>query len=194
MFPKELNDPNLRRVIWSSLIGATIEWYDFFLYGTAAALVFNRLFFPTFDPLTGTLAAFGWSVYAMLTGTAGEIGFRHTFEFRLVRHDGTAWQDGPLTRAGRLASEHRNPRLCVPRSHPQPGQDQLILADQVPVPGVLAGTGQVQPVQAGEAVQDADPSLDEPGVGFAHVPGDVWLAHGPDLFQSLYDEGPYQGG
>ena len=38
----------------------------------------------------GTLAAFGWSAYAMLTGTAGEIGFRHAFEFRLVRHDGTA--------------------------------------------------------------------------------------------------------
>jgi Cu+-exporting ATPase len=38
----------------------------------------------------GTLAAFGWSAYAMLTGTAGEIGFKHAFEFRLVRHDGTA--------------------------------------------------------------------------------------------------------
>jgi len=50
---------SIRTVALASLIGTTIEWYDFFLYGTAAALVFNRLYFPTFDPLAGTLAAFG---------------------------------------------------------------------------------------------------------------------------------------
>jgi MHS family shikimate/dehydroshikimate transporter-like MFS transporter len=50
---------SIRLVAVASLIGTTIEWYDFFLYGTTAALVFNRLFFPTFDPLVGTLAAFG---------------------------------------------------------------------------------------------------------------------------------------
>ena len=44
-------------VALASLIGTTIEWYDFFLYGTAAALVLNKLFFPTFDPLMGTLAS-----------------------------------------------------------------------------------------------------------------------------------------
>jgi hypothetical protein len=48
----------LRKVIGASLIGTSLEWYDFFLYGTAAALVFNELFFPTFDPLVGTLLAF----------------------------------------------------------------------------------------------------------------------------------------
>ncbi len=41
----------------ASMIGTTIEWYDFFLYSTAAALIFNKLFFPNYDPLVGTLAA-----------------------------------------------------------------------------------------------------------------------------------------
>jgi MHS family shikimate/dehydroshikimate transporter-like MFS transporter len=44
---------------WASMAGTTIEWYDFFLYGTAAALLFNKIFFPTLDPILGTLAAFG---------------------------------------------------------------------------------------------------------------------------------------
>ena len=48
---------SIRLIALASLIGTTIEWYDFFLYGTAAALVLNKLFFPTFDPLSGTLAS-----------------------------------------------------------------------------------------------------------------------------------------
>ena len=48
---------SIRLVALASFVGTTIEWYDFFLYGTAAALVLNKLFFPTFDPLMGTLAA-----------------------------------------------------------------------------------------------------------------------------------------
>ncbi|WP_081769047.1 MFS transporter [Herbaspirillum sp. RV1423] len=50
----------LRRTVVTSLIGQVLEWYDFFLYGTAAALVFGKLFFPIgADPLLGTIAAFG---------------------------------------------------------------------------------------------------------------------------------------
>src|SRR5438045_9653581 len=54
---------SIRLVALGSLIGTSIEWYDFFLYNTAAALVFNKLFFPTFDPFVGTLLAF--STYAV---------------------------------------------------------------------------------------------------------------------------------
>jgi len=50
---------SIRKVAVASFIGTTIEWYDFFLYGTASALIFNKLFFPNYDPLTGTLASFG---------------------------------------------------------------------------------------------------------------------------------------
>jgi P-type Cu+ transporter len=57
-----------------------------------AALINLRHAQATMDTLisVGTIAALGWSVYAMVAGTAGEIGFRHDFEFRLVRHEGTA--------------------------------------------------------------------------------------------------------
>ena len=57
MAAPELTTPSVTRVVVVSFIGTTIEWYDFFLYGTAAALVFSQLFFPTFDPLAGTMAA-----------------------------------------------------------------------------------------------------------------------------------------
>ena len=45
----------LRRAVIASTIGTTIEWYDFFIYGTATGLVFGQLYFPKSDPLTGTL-------------------------------------------------------------------------------------------------------------------------------------------
>jgi len=48
----------VRTTIVSAIIGTAVEWYDFYLYATAAAAIFNKLFFPSFDPLMGTLLAF----------------------------------------------------------------------------------------------------------------------------------------
>jgi metabolite-proton symporter len=64
-------------VALASLIGTTIEWYDFFLYGTAAALVFNRLFFPNSDPLMGTLYAFGTYAVGFFARPFGGIVIGH---------------------------------------------------------------------------------------------------------------------
>lgn len=61
----------------ASFIGTTIEWYDFFLYGTAAALVFNRLFFPTLDPFAGTMAAFATYAVGFFAPLVGGVVFGH---------------------------------------------------------------------------------------------------------------------
>jgi MHS family shikimate/dehydroshikimate transporter-like MFS transporter len=61
----------------ASMLGTTIEWYDFFIYGTAAALIFNKLFFPAFDPVTGTLAAFATYSVGFFARPLGGIVFGH---------------------------------------------------------------------------------------------------------------------
>ncbi len=65
------------KVALASLIGTSIEWYDYFLYGTAAALVFNKLFFPSFDPLVGTLLAFATFSVGFIARPVGGIVFGH---------------------------------------------------------------------------------------------------------------------
>ncbi|WP_330177096.1 MHS family MFS transporter [Streptomyces sp. NBC_01498] len=65
------------RIVAASLVGTTIEWYDFFLYGSAAALVFNTLFFPSSDPLVGTLLAFLTYAVGFAARPLGGIVFGH---------------------------------------------------------------------------------------------------------------------
>jgi metabolite-proton symporter len=65
------------RVVVASLVGTSLEWYDFFLYGSAAALVFGKLFFPTFAPLTGTLLAFTTYAVGFVARPLGGIIFGH---------------------------------------------------------------------------------------------------------------------
>jgi metabolite-proton symporter len=69
--------PHVARVVVASFVGTAIEWYDFFLYGTAAALVFPRLFFPTADPVTGTMAAFATYAVGFVARPIGGVVFGH---------------------------------------------------------------------------------------------------------------------
>ena len=68
---------SIRSVALASLIGTTIEWFDFYLYGTAAALVFSRLFFPTIEPRAGTLAAFATYAVGFFARPIGGIVIGH---------------------------------------------------------------------------------------------------------------------
>ena len=62
----------IRRVVLASLLGATIEWYDFFLYGVVAGIVFNKLYFPTEDPFMGTLLAYSTFAIGYLARPFGD--------------------------------------------------------------------------------------------------------------------------
>ncbi|MET9444874.1 MFS transporter [Streptomyces sp. NPDC006610] len=65
------------RLAAASLAGTAIEFYDFFVYGTAAALILGPLFFPTFSPLAGTLAAFGTFAAGFVARPLGSVLFGH---------------------------------------------------------------------------------------------------------------------
>lgn len=73
------HDPKqMRKLVIASVLGNALEWYDFFLYGTAAALVFGPLFFPVGgDPLQGTLLAFSGFAIGFLARPLGGIAFGH---------------------------------------------------------------------------------------------------------------------
>ena len=64
-------------IVFASSVGTVIEWYDFLIYGTAAALVFNTLFFPKLDPLSGTLASLGTYAVGFFARPIGGILFGH---------------------------------------------------------------------------------------------------------------------
>jgi len=74
----------VKRVVWASALGTTVEYYDFTLYATTAALVFNKIFFPASDPLVGTLAAFATFFVGYLARPLGGMIFGH-FGDRLGR-------------------------------------------------------------------------------------------------------------
>jgi MFS transporter, MHS family, shikimate and dehydroshikimate transport protein len=68
---------DLRRVLWSSIIGSTIEWYDFLIYAAATSFVFDRLFFASQASNIATIAAFGVYAVGFLSRPLGAIVFGH---------------------------------------------------------------------------------------------------------------------
>src|SRR3954469_17245125 len=68
---------NLRTVLVSSVIGTTVEWYDFFLYSTAAGVVFNKLFFPTDNEFVGTMLSFVTFFVGFVARPIGGVLFGH---------------------------------------------------------------------------------------------------------------------
>jgi len=70
-------DASHKRVLMASSVGSALEWYDFFIYGMAAALVFGDLFFPKLDPTVGTLAAFATFGVGFFARPFGGIVFGH---------------------------------------------------------------------------------------------------------------------
>jgi metabolite-proton symporter len=75
--PASEHSAHLRKAVIAATIGTTIEWYDFFIYGTAAGLIFGKLFFPNTDPLTATLAAFGTYFIGFIGRPIGAAIFGH---------------------------------------------------------------------------------------------------------------------
>ena len=74
----------MNAIVFASCLGTVIEWYDFLIYATAATLVFNKAFFPTIDPLAGTLASLGSYAVGFLARPLGGALFGH-FGDRLGR-------------------------------------------------------------------------------------------------------------
>lgn len=72
-----LDQGKMRKIAIASVIGTTVEWYDLFLYGTASALVFNRVFFPELPPAVGTIVAFLTFASAYVARIVGAVIFGH---------------------------------------------------------------------------------------------------------------------
>ena len=73
----ERDEKVMRRVVLAALVGATIEWYDFLLYGVVAGIVFNKLYFPAGDPVVATLLAYTTFAAGFVTRPLGGIVFGH---------------------------------------------------------------------------------------------------------------------
>jgi hypothetical protein len=96
-------------IVFAGTFGTIIEWYDFLIYGTAAALVFDKLFFPAVDPLTGTLASLATYAVGFVARPVGGALFGY-FGDRIGRK--SIWSRS----ASRWGSSPRPARSCAPGS------------------------------------------------------------------------------
>jgi len=75
--PSEFGPPGMAKIAGTSFIGTAVEWYDFFVYGNAAALIFGAKFFPSLSPLAGSLAAFSTFTVGFLARPLGGVFMGH---------------------------------------------------------------------------------------------------------------------
>ncbi|MGK3957767.1 MFS transporter [Arthrobacter sp. R4] len=88
--PPSYDLKKVRKTAGASFIGTMAEYYDFFIYGTASALVFNKIFFPDIDPLLGTLAAFSTYAVGFFARPLGGIVWGHIGD-RIGRKKALVW-------------------------------------------------------------------------------------------------------
>ena len=119
----------MNAIVFASCIGTIIEWYDFLIYATAATLVFNKAFFPTFDPLAGTLAALGSYAVGFL---ARPLGRRAVRSFRRSA--------GPQIHAGADAVYHGSQHI-LHRPAADLCLDRRIRADPADPAALVQGIG-----------------------------------------------------
>ena len=100
---------SLRRIVWSSVIGTAVEWYDFLIYGAATALVFNKVFFAAGDPALATIAAFGTYAVGFLARPLGAAIFAFAY-FRFSFAQGSSHAKEVLDEEGRADGARRPAR------------------------------------------------------------------------------------
>ena len=94
---------NLRTAAWGGLIGTALEQYDFVIYGTATAIVFNRIFFPSVEPTVGVIAGFATYAVGFLARPLGGLFFSR-YGDRLGRKFVLLTEVAPQAQRGRYAS------------------------------------------------------------------------------------------
>src|SRR5450830_1609456 len=96
-----------RKAALASWIGSAVEYYDFFIYGTAAALVFGKIFFPSFDPATATIAAFATFGVGYVTRPIGAVILGHVTDIYLT-------VDGHVDIFSRFVTNVQSDWYCCP--------------------------------------------------------------------------------